>query len=83
MPVVPIPGKPLPVEVEADVDFRDVAERLFKLRYISHHAQQDTLLYFPNAVEVDKAVAAAKQYCLKNNYRFVYLEPAIQIMETE
>ena len=56
---------------------------LYQLNYIKGNVQQFKLVKFNKEVSLEEAVRAAKQYCAMQNYRFVFIEPAIITIDLE
>jgi hypothetical protein len=71
----PVPGIP------AENRPGNLTERLFKLRFIRFREMETTLLLFRAEVDITSAVIRAKEWCSKENVRFIHLDRAIQEIE--
>lgn len=56
-------------------------EQLFKVTYIAANTTQWTMLYFREAKPLGEVVKIARNFCEKKNHRFIYVEPAVHILE--
>lgn len=56
---------------------------LYKLQYISHNASKERLLYVKGVTSLQDVVELCKKYCSANNFRFVYVEPAVVMLNLD
>jgi len=61
---------------------RELASHLYKLTYVSHNQTSNRLLYIREVLPLHQIVLKCKDYCIRNNYRFIYVEEAIQQLDS-
>lgn len=58
-------------------------EDLFQLNYIQGNLQRFRLVRFNNGTDMEETIRKAKEFCAKRNWRFVFIEPAITLIDDE
>lgn len=56
---------------------------VYQLNYISGNIQRFKLIQFSRELEFHEVVLRSKDYCHRNNLRFVFVEPAIQLIDLD
>lgn len=74
------PGLP-PVKVPYDpTPLRDPTGELYTLDYLRGNQKITKIFKFPSHLTLSEIVEAVKKYCGDNNFRFVWIEPTINVL---